>query len=109
MKTDKIVEIFKTALLKHLHKVRYVENGYPIEAVPKSTILGLDVLVRKELDAIYTTEISEEEIYNELINVYPHQELFEKWASSHGIDIHETLIEWRRDKAKAITNLLKGE
>jgi len=62
---DKIIEIFKTALLKQLHKVRYVINGYPIEAVPKADILALDALVGKELEALYTTEISEEDVSDE--------------------------------------------
>ena len=59
MNKNKIIEIVKKALLKQLHKVRYVANGYPIEAVPKATILGLDALIGSELASLYSGDVSE--------------------------------------------------
>ena len=61
---EKVIEIVKTALLKQLHKVKYVQNGYPIEAVPKATILELDGLIGPEIDRICESipSVSGEEI-----------------------------------------------
>jgi len=43
---NEIVESCKDELLKHLFMVKYVQNGYPIEAVPKATILELPALMK---------------------------------------------------------------
>lgn len=42
------IEQCKEELLKHCQKVIYEINDYPIEAVPKSTILSLESLMREQ-------------------------------------------------------------
>ena len=44
----KIVEACKKVLIRQMHPVRG-QNGYPYEAVAKSTVLGLEHLVEMEL------------------------------------------------------------
>jgi len=43
---ERTIEKCKNALLKQLHYVMYPSNLYPIEAVPKATILSLDKLIK---------------------------------------------------------------
>lgn len=45
-----IVEECKNELLQHLAEVEYKQNGYPIRAVPQSTILSLPALMKIESD-----------------------------------------------------------